>query len=325
MASTCDAVAATETAPGAVALAGRWTYNVPAPSSERAARHESGRSAASAADGEVRRCTVPAATVKERIRRHVDESPYYARLLGEPWLDELLADDRMRRLFGRSKSRKEITEAYAAAEQVRRMLRALGGDSERGRGAVVFDVCSGRGVGALLLSFLLPESRVVMVDVDGAMDLSHVQARPNLAFCELDLFSEGAPAVLRAAAAGASVRVATAMHLCGALSPRLITLACRLDLLDAFVCCPCCLKGSLGTEVKAASRRQSRDPHAVLLDTLLALCQREATDGDDVGLFIDAHMCSPKNGFVGVVKRRGAAPPAESCEPCEDEPGGGAA
>ena len=55
-----------------------------------------------------------------------------------------------------------------------------------------------------------------------------------------------------------------------------------------------CLKGSLGTEVKAASRRQSRDPHAVLLDTLLALAQREAADGDDVGLVIDAPCaCTP--------------------------------
>ena len=121
-----------------VTLAGRWTYNVPAPSSERAARHESNRSATSAADGEVRRCTVPPAAIIERIRRHVDESPYYARLLGEPWIDELLADDRMRRLFGRSKSRKEITEAYAAAEQVRRMLRALGGDSERAQHCLLY-------------------------------------------------------------------------------------------------------------------------------------------------------------------------------------------
>ena len=39
--------------------------------------------------------------------------------------------------------------------------------SAGGEGMVVFDVCSGKGLGAMLLSFLLPQGRVVMLDSNG--------------------------------------------------------------------------------------------------------------------------------------------------------------
>ena len=99
-----------------------------------------------------------------------------------------------------------------------------------------------------------------MLDVCGDMDLSHVQARSNLEFVQLDLFSHeaaailhelaaappvaaDAPAVTRATAEGRGVAVAVGMHLCGALAPRLVSLAVRLDRIAAFSICPCCLKG----------------------------------------------------------------------------------
>ncbi|KAH8095328.1 hypothetical protein JL720_2621 [Aureococcus anophagefferens] len=42
---------------------------------------------------------------------------------------------------------------------------------------------SGRGVVALLLSYLFPRARVVMFDSNPAMDLSHVRSRANVAYC----------------------------------------------------------------------------------------------------------------------------------------------
>ena len=106
----------------------------------------------------------------------------------------------------------------------------------------------------------LTHTRVVMLDVCGDMDLSHVQAQDNLEFVQLDLFSHeaaailhelaaappvaaDAPAVTRATAEGRGVAVAVGMHLCGALAPRLVSLAARLDRIAAFSICPCCLKG----------------------------------------------------------------------------------
>lgn len=45
------------------------------------------------------------------------------------------------------------------------------------------------------------------------------------------------------------------MHLCGALSPRFISLAANLERVDAFMLCPCCLKGSLGHMVKRNAKQ----------------------------------------------------------------------
>mmetsp|Transcript_10353 Transcript_10353/g.30894 ORF Transcript_10353/g.30894 Transcript_10353/m.30894 type:complete len:156 (+) Transcript_10353:238-705(+) len=136
----------------------------------------------------------------------------------------MLLDERLRRLLCMRSRVKEVSEASSMCEAVRSLAGAER-MSSGGEGMVVFDVCSGKGLGATLLSFLLPRGRVVMLDSNGGMDLSHLRARPNLSFRHVDLFSADTPAVLREEAAGASYVVAVGMHLCGALSPRLIDLA----------------------------------------------------------------------------------------------------
>ena len=109
----------------------------------------------------------------------------------------VLGDDRLRRLFEHKKSR-EVTEAYGAALRVRACVEAMrredaffsrrsrphntdaassSGDDEDA--LVIFDACSGRGIGSVLLSFWFPTARVVMMDANGAMDLTHVRARSN--------------------------------------------------------------------------------------------------------------------------------------------------
>jgi ubiquinone/menaquinone biosynthesis C-methylase UbiE len=52
-------------------------------------------------------------------------------------------------------------------------MEALG--METATGLVLFDVCSGRGITAVLLSFWFPWARIVMLDSNGAMDLQHVR------------------------------------------------------------------------------------------------------------------------------------------------------
>lgn len=147
-------------------------------------------SSAGTAGFEAPRCTVPASTVLERLCRHSEESGYITAFLNEEWLDELLADDAMRSLLGMRKAAKEITEAYGAASRVLEMLRKLrrqeeaaaAGEEaalgeaptagrlegaavadrgvERGEGAIVLDVCSGKGLAALIISFMLPAAKV---------------------------------------------------------------------------------------------------------------------------------------------------------------------
>ena len=233
------------------------------------------------------RCSVPAEVVRSRLSRKGEANPYVARFVREPFFEAMLADDRLRQLLCARKAAKEISEAYGIASRVTAAMRAVA-DARRGRGAtrgglepngrvsatctaeaeteeelscttgkgfVVLDVCSGKGFASVLVSLLQPLAQVVMLDVDGGMDLSHVAARPNLAFQPLDLFSGDAPAVLAGLASGKAC-VAMGVHLCGALSPRLATLCCRLPAVDALCFCPCCLKGALGSFVQreAAAR-----------------------------------------------------------------------
>ena len=181
------------------------------------------RSAQTAAGfgGPPRICTVPAAKVRERLCRHAESSTHVARLLEEPFVDELLAHDTTRRLLAQRGSVKEVSEAYAAADEIRRLaVDALGVPADAaasGIGLTVLDVCSGKGVVGHLLSRAFPEAEVVMLDACTQLDLTHVTERPNLRFVELDLFSKECASVLHELAAAhddGGVVIAVGMHLC---------------------------------------------------------------------------------------------------------------
>ena len=57
----------------------------------------------------------------------------------------------------------------------------------------------------------------------------YTQARENLTFRLIDLYSREAHEAIQQEAKGASLCIAVGMHLCGALSPRLIDLALAAD------------------------------------------------------------------------------------------------
>lgn len=221
---------------------------------------------------------------------------------------------------------KEVTESYAVAAEVQRLVAAMGGGAravERGSGVLVLDVCSGKGIGANLVSRLLPEARVVMLDVDTEMDLCHVAGRRGLSFEPLDLFSSRAASQLRrlaraAAADGMPLCVAVGMHLCGQLAPRLLSLAAAVPEIAAVAVCPCCLKGSLGQEVKRRARLSGEAHGRVLVEALAehagreaaaaalaasTMCRSSSTSAEArVDVRFDDAMLSPRNGFVSVAK-----------------------
>ena len=271
-------------------------------------------STATLGTGAAAHCTVPPSQVLERLRRHATSSTHVAQLVEADFLADMLAQPASRRLLTQRGALKEISEAYAAAASVRRLCAELHlpeAAARCGRGVTLLDVCSGKGVGAHLLSRILPESQVVMLDNNADMDLSHVCHRPNLQFVELDLFSREAGSVLRALGAGARAGdddaergccIAVGMHLCGALSPRLLALASHVDSIDAFAVCPCCLKGSIGDHVKRVARSSGVPNYDVLLETLRALCERELEDRGVVWVERDVEMITPRDGLVSAVK-----------------------
>ncbi|KAL1526532.1 hypothetical protein AB1Y20_015241 [Prymnesium parvum] len=273
-----------------------------------AARGE--RSTASAGDVHptVTRCTLPAARVVELMRAHESDSKYIAMFLAAPYLQQMLEDDGLRSLLAMRSRVKEVSEGLAACELIRSLVKPEV-IAEGGQGVLVLDVCSGKGLGATLVSFLLPRGRVVMFDANGNMDLSHVKSRPNMSFRHLDIFSDGAPSVLRSETAGATITIALGMHLCGALSPRFIDLALAIESIDAMALCPCCLKGAHGKAVAFAARSRGVDSYGVLLETLQAICEREialrTSEGKraaTVSIVVDPSILSPKNAFVTITK-----------------------
>lgn len=195
----------------------------PPPSGERSFSSAAGKESA-----EPPRCTLPASRLLEMLRAHAADSPYIDAFLRDGMLDTILADPSLRALLAMRGRVKEISEAWATCEQVRALLHptAL---AQGGEGVTVLDVCSGKGLGATLLSFLLPKGRVVMMDANGAMGLSHVSSRPNLSFHHVDVFSPDVFELMSREAASASTCIAVGMHLCGPLSPRLIDLAFAVD------------------------------------------------------------------------------------------------
>lgn len=138
--------------------------------------------------------------------------------------------------------------------QCLRLLEQSGRCGARGEGATILDVCCGKGLTSVLLSFLLPASTIILYDSNGAMDLAHIAVRPNLRFVHLDLFAASALHVLSEGAANSQFCIAIGTHLCGAL-----TLA-----LSASLCHPGPVTLALSPALKLFDRRRSEDSLAVV-------------------------------------------------------------
>jgi len=58
-------------------------------------------------------------------------------------------------------------------------------------------MCSGKGFGAPLLSYLLPSARLIILDANGDMDMGHVQVWPNICFVHVDVFASACVKAIR--------------------------------------------------------------------------------------------------------------------------------
>ena len=109
--------------------------------------------------------SVPVEVQLDRLQRHASESTYLRRFLAEQFLPEMLQVQALRSLLAMRKCAKEVSESYGACLQAIALLVDIGRkgmaesakgalDDEavlatcfpRGRGAVILDVCCGRGM-----------------------------------------------------------------------------------------------------------------------------------------------------------------------------------
>jgi hypothetical protein len=291
------------------------------------------------------------ARVRRRLAQKAQTSKYVAAFLAEPFFDAILnGDPAFVRVLSHKSAHKEITEAYGARRKIFETLRGLGyfdGEYEKknenargedgddgyevrdsGAGVTIFDACSGRGVVGVLLGYFFPSAKVVMLDANGSMDLSHVAAKDNVRFEHCDLYGDSAVRAIRETIEDEDrsdqktfgpkkrrYRVLLGMHLCGALSPRLIDLAFGLDEVDGLVLCPCCVKGGLGGDCRRAAKQRNVSPYVVLCETFRRLCEEETERRDEkrneaeafarkkrVVARADENVLSPVNGFICVAK-----------------------
>ena len=285
------------------------------------------------------------ARTRRRLVEKAETSRYVSAFTNERFFAEILdGDPAFARVLSHKSAHKEITEAYGARYKIAQTLRGLGWDDEAagkgGAGVTIFDACSGRGVVGVLLGYFFPNARVVMLDANGSMDLSHVAAKGNVRFAHCDLYGDSAVRAIRETIEDEDreddarddvaedekkktphprrFRVLLGMHLCGALSPRLIDLAFGLDEVDGLVLCPCCVKGGLGGACRRAAKERNVSPYVVLCETFRRLCEEETRtrrktkgfcgDADAreedarVVARADEDVLSPVNGFICVAK-----------------------
>ena len=294
---------------------------------------------------EAARRDLASARTRRRLVEKAETSRYVSAFTNERFFAEILdGDPAFARVLSHKSAHKEITEAYGARYKIAQTLRGLGWDDEAagkgGAGVTIFDACSGRGVVGVLLGYFFPNARVVMLDANGSMDLSHVAAKGNVRFAHCDLYGDSAVRAIRETIEDEDreddarddvaedekkktphprrFRVLLGMHLCGALSPRLIDLAFGLDEVDGLVLCPCCVKGGLGGACRRAAKERNVSPYVVLCETFRRLCEEETRtrrktkgfcgDADAreenarVVACADEDVLSPVNGFICVAK-----------------------
>ena len=255
--------------------------------------------------------------------KHPDNT-HLQSLVSHPSFQSMLSSPGSLKLWSgrRSTVLKELSESYAVLTHVMNRLPSYSTGSE----LTLIDVCSGKGITALMAAHLLPNAKVVMVDSDEQMRLDHLNSlliSGSVEFYRLDIFTDNFFNLLESKNKQFQNRriMLLGTHLCGALSPRLISLFDQLRFIDYLVLVPCCLKGWLGKTVKArALELRKETSSAISEDTegnkkvgkgnnndkvkwnYKVLCNELVNmfgnEGTTTAIVYDEESLSPKNGYI---------------------------
>ena len=91
-------------------------------------------------------------------------SPHVREFLASRTCREMQTDERFRSWTKKKSLVKEIDEAMACKKQIERILQRDGING--GEGVTFVDLCSGKGFLSIVLSFVFPNAKVEMIDVD---------------------------------------------------------------------------------------------------------------------------------------------------------------
>lgn len=237
-----------------------------------------------------------------------------------PLLRALRSDEAYASIIRTHGLKKEITEASAALNRVKRCIERLtshdtsagGAKRKDGAGLCFVDLCSGKGFLSMLLAWEFPKAKVLQVDNDDNLTrLDHLTSLPTITFHREDIYSENAQKLVSDAVRDAACEacVVLGVHLCGELSRRAVTLW-RNSGAHALVLAPCCLPrrrrhDAFGFHVKDQARAMKVPSYQLWCTMLYGLLPREShhcemcADDDVVGPF-GTFVCATRKGAAGV-------------------------
>jgi len=162
---------------------------------------------------------------------------------------------------------------------------------------VLFDVCSGKGYAATLLSFIFPTLKIFMIDKDTKMNLSHLKALPNVQMVHFDLFKKDKVRDWVKKQLGKDkIGLFLGTHLCGELSEVFVDIYNTVDELKGLVLAPCCLskRKRVFADTAAKLKIDNYEYWTMHLYWMIQLSRKD--------ICADEHVFSVKNNYISAVK-----------------------
>ena len=239
----------------------------------------------------------------------------------EPWAEQfmslLLYDERMTNLACKTqKSKKDLVDSVSIMERVEEVFAKYHDEHtlETGENILFFDMCSGKGITALMLSMRFPLAKIVCVDIRpvGATEHHlHEGAFENISRITGSVYDEDIvkDVINQTPANGTCIVLGT--HLCGNLSVVAIdTIAQYPEQVSTAIVAPCCLPrqkkpkkllhipgAGWGYDTTQLARQQGIDPYDLWLERLF---ERAPAAEDQKNIVRDDDMISTKNNFIVV-------------------------
>ena len=239
----------------------------------------------------------------------------------EPWAEQfmslLLYDERMTNLACKTqKSKKDLVDSVSIMERVEEVFAEYHDEHtlETGQNILFFDMCSGKGITALMLTMRFPLAKIICVDIRPPSETEyhlHEGAFENISRITGSVYDEEIveDVINQTPTDGTCIVLGT--HLCGNLSVVAIdTIAQYPEKVSTAIVAPCCLPrqkkpkkllhvpgAGWGYDTTQLARQKGVDPYDLWLERLF---ERAPAADDKKRIVRDDDMISTKNNFIVV-------------------------
>eukprot|EP01124_Arcella_intermedia_P009183 TRINITY_DN15962_c0_g1_i2.p1 TRINITY_DN15962_c0_g1~~TRINITY_DN15962_c0_g1_i2.p1 ORF type:complete len:174 (+),score=36.56 TRINITY_DN15962_c0_g1_i2:78-599(+) len=143
---------------------------------------------------------------------------------------------------------------------------------------------------------MFPEATIYQVDYNKHIKLDHLKSLKNVTFHRLDIFNSGMKDWIKERTQG-KVGFVLGIHLCGELSPRLISFFDEIEDVRALLLCPCCISKK-NTVMLQTARDLSINNYDLWTMELYYTIKSDCSKRIGKDQYID----SEKNHFIGATK-----------------------